>query len=344
MTKDLDFPIYRALVTYSSVNTGEIRVLIPSLSGLSSETTISFIGRSATSGIWTVPAVGTQIVVTADDHTFTNIFWVQVQPTEVATAVPVGVPVGVINPYAGSAAPSGWLLCYGQAVSRTTYAALFAVLSTTYNIGSVAVTDFCLPDLRGRAVAGVDNMGGVDATRLSTANTLGTTTGTETVTLTTAQIPAHAHANALTNPAVASGAGTSHNHGTTLTGTTTFAADGHSHAGQGNLAAAIGATSSNIAAIGYVAGSNTGGPSTATYTITGGVGSAGQTFNHYTPVYGSTGGNSSSASVGVTNTAEQAHTHSVTSNVSISNVNAGGDGAHNNMPPTMVLNYIIKAL
>ena len=81
MTKDLDFPIYRALVTYSSVNTGEIRVLIPSLSGLSSETTISFIGRSATSGIWTVPAVGTQIVVTADDHTFTNIFWVQIQPT-----------------------------------------------------------------------------------------------------------------------------------------------------------------------------------------------------------------------------------------------------------------------
>lgn len=80
MTKDLDFPIYRALVTYSSVNTGEIRVLIPSLSGLSSETTISFIGRSATSGIWTVPVVGTQIVVTADDYTFTNIFWVQVQP------------------------------------------------------------------------------------------------------------------------------------------------------------------------------------------------------------------------------------------------------------------------
>ena len=81
MTKDLDFPIYRALVTYSSVNTGEIRVLIPSLSGLSSETTISFIGRSATSGIWAVPDVGTQIVVTADDYTFTNIFWVQIQPT-----------------------------------------------------------------------------------------------------------------------------------------------------------------------------------------------------------------------------------------------------------------------
>lgn len=81
MINDLDFPVYRALVTYSSVNTGEIRVLIPSLSGLSSETTISFIGRSATSGVWSVPAVGTQIVVTADDHTFTNIFWVQVQPT-----------------------------------------------------------------------------------------------------------------------------------------------------------------------------------------------------------------------------------------------------------------------
>ena len=42
---------------------------------------------------------------------------------------------GVLVPYAGTSAPSGWLLCYGQAVSRTTYADLFSAISTTYGSG-----------------------------------------------------------------------------------------------------------------------------------------------------------------------------------------------------------------
>src|SRR5690606_12877743 len=77
-----------------------------------------------------------------------------------------GVPIGTVADFAGTSAPAGWLLCYGQAVSRTTYAALFAVLGTTYGAGNGSST-FNLPDCRGRVVAGKDNMGGASANRLT---------------------------------------------------------------------------------------------------------------------------------------------------------------------------------
>ena len=63
---------------------------------------------------------------------------------------------GVIQMYAGSTAPSGWLICDGSAVSRTTYATLFAVIGTTYGTGDGSTT-FNLPDLRGRFPLGVGN-------------------------------------------------------------------------------------------------------------------------------------------------------------------------------------------
>jgi microcystin-dependent protein len=111
-------------------------------------------------------------------------------------------PIGVVLPYAGAAAPTGWLLCYGQAVSRSTYAALFAVCSTTYGVGDGSTT-FNLPDLRGRVPAGQDDMGGTSANRLTNPGTtvggidgdvLGGTGGSETHQLTEAQLAAHDHA------------------------------------------------------------------------------------------------------------------------------------------------------
>ena len=109
-----------------------------------------------------------------------------------------GVPAGAIMDFAGSAAPTGWLLCYGQAESRTTYADLFMAIGTTYGAGDGSTT-FNLPDCRGRVAAGKDNMGGVSADRLTNqtgglnGDTLGATGGAETHTLTTAQMPAHTH-------------------------------------------------------------------------------------------------------------------------------------------------------
>jgi len=60
------------------------------------------------------------------------------------------VPPGVVLPFAGTSAPAGFLLCGGQAVSRATYAALFAAIGTTFGAGDGSTT-FNLPDLRGRA-------------------------------------------------------------------------------------------------------------------------------------------------------------------------------------------------
>ena len=85
---------------------------------------------------------------------------------------------GVVQLFAGSSAPSGWLICNGQAVSRTTYAALYAVIGTTYGAGDGSTT-FNVPNLVNRTVRG--------------SNSLGKTGGTDTVTLTTANMPAHSH-------------------------------------------------------------------------------------------------------------------------------------------------------
>jgi microcystin-dependent protein len=114
------------------------------------------------------------------------------------TSFSLAIPVGMISDYAGSSAPSGWLLCYGQNVSRTTYSDLFTAISTQYGVGDGSTT-FTLPDCRGRASAGKDNMGGVSADRLTNqtgglnGDTLGATGGSETHTLTEAQLPSHTH-------------------------------------------------------------------------------------------------------------------------------------------------------
>jgi microcystin-dependent protein len=65
-------------------------------------------------------------------------------------------PTGSVTAYAGSTAPTNWLLCNGTTVSRTTYAALFAIVGTTYNTGGEAGTDFRLPNLLGRVPVGRD--------------------------------------------------------------------------------------------------------------------------------------------------------------------------------------------
>ena len=110
------------------------------------------------------------------------------------------LPAGSILPYGGSSAPTGFLLCDGSAVSRTTYAALFAALDdgATYGTGDGSST-FNLPDLRGRVVAGLDNMGGSSADRLTNqsgginGDALNATGGSETQALVEANLPAHTH-------------------------------------------------------------------------------------------------------------------------------------------------------
>lgn len=82
-------------------------------------------------------------------------------PTPSATTLP-----GKIEAYAGTTAPTGYLICDGTAVSRTVYAALFVVTSTTYGVGDGSTT-FNIPDLRGRVPVGVGTNASVSSLALN---------------------------------------------------------------------------------------------------------------------------------------------------------------------------------
>lgn len=113
---------------------------------------------------------------------------------EWANEAPSASPTGALMMYAGATAPTGWLLCYGQAISRSTYARLFTAISTAYGTGDGSTT-FNVPDLRGRLPLGKDNMGGSSADRVTAtqADNLGQGSGAETHTLAASEIPAHTH-------------------------------------------------------------------------------------------------------------------------------------------------------
>jgi len=67
----------------------------------------------------------------------------------------LSAPPGMMSAFAGTTAPSGWLICDGSAVSRATYAALFTVVGVTYGIGDGSTT-FNIPNLKGRVPVGLD--------------------------------------------------------------------------------------------------------------------------------------------------------------------------------------------
>jgi microcystin-dependent protein len=96
-----------------------------------------------------------------------------------------GLPAGVMVPFGGSSVPSGWLLCDGTAVSRTTYSALFAAISTAYGTGDGSTT-FNLPNMKGNVPIGYDS-------GQTEFNALGKTGGEKTHVLTTTEMPAHTH-------------------------------------------------------------------------------------------------------------------------------------------------------
>lgn len=102
-----------------------------------------------------------------------------------------GGNAGDIKHFAGTAAPAGWLIANGATVSRTAYAALFAVVGTTYGAGDGATT-FALPDLRGEFIRGADLGRGVDSGRA-----VGSAQGH--------QFPSHAHQTTVQIGAVGAG-------------------------------------------------------------------------------------------------------------------------------------------
>ena len=77
---------------------------------------------------------------------------------------PTTIPIGGVIPYADNTPPAGFLECDGSAISRTTYANLFAAIGVTWGAGD-GVTTFNIPDSRGEFLRGWDNGRGVDAGR-----------------------------------------------------------------------------------------------------------------------------------------------------------------------------------
>lgn len=98
---------------------------------------------------------------------FTAIFGYKIGSDKPTSFIPE--PPGLVESYAGTTAPTGYLLCDGSAVSRTTYATLFNVIGTTFGIGDGSTT-FNVPDMRGRYPFGVATSG--------TGNSLAATFGT----------------------------------------------------------------------------------------------------------------------------------------------------------------------
>lgn len=66
------------------------------------------------------------------------------------------IPAGVITAWAGTSAPDGWLICEGTAISRSVYAALFNICSTTFGAGD-GFSTFNIPDIRGRSIYGTSS-------------------------------------------------------------------------------------------------------------------------------------------------------------------------------------------
>lgn len=104
-------------------------------------------------------------------------------------------PTGAILLWTTDTAPTGFLLCSGQAVNRTTYATLFALIGTTYGVGDGSTT-FNVPDLRGRFPLGQDDMGGSSANRVTDtdADTLGGADGDELKDISHTHTINHTHA------------------------------------------------------------------------------------------------------------------------------------------------------
>lgn len=208
------------------------------------------------------------------------------------------VPTGTVNAFAGPATgspPAGWLFCNGNAVSRTTYADLYAVIGqNTY--GTDPAGQFYLPDLRGRVISMVDNTGVTDANNYPTrlrpitadAATLGKVVGDS-------RLHAHNHnvgsvsANFAANGYTTSTGDHNHNHTDTVT------------ASAGGLQLANGSYWPRIIGSDINRGTTSAGP-----------------HNHNVYIAGSFSGGTGATS------------------------SAGGAGGSNNIPPTVMMNYIIK--
>lgn len=173
---------------------------------------------------WTAPGFGTAVSAPTAPSTSDHL----VNKAYADSLVSGGLPPGFVGMWPTTSAPSGWLICDGTAVSRTTYSGLFAAIGTTYGSGNGSTT-FNLPDWRGRAPFGYS------ATDTD-FNAMGKTAGSKTVTLTTSNLPTHSHTLDHSHTGGTTSSDASHTHSIAHTHSSpgsTGGAGSHSHTATG---------------------------------------------------------------------------------------------------------------
>lgn len=309
--------VNRYLATVSAVDTATSDITVY-LSG-SSDAFSGFRARGLQ-----LPSVSDQVIACIDGQDR----WIEsvVRPTTstpyLTFATASGVPSGSMVPYVGATAPTGWLLCDGSNVSRTTYAALFAVIGTRAGVGDGSTT-FALPDMKDRFLAG--NL----ATSTQYAQNAGALTPNAAI-----SAPAHTHTQGA--------------HGHTFTGSSHSHNIGHDHADSFTANAATesshthtvdpASTASGAASAGTSAPTGAGtsfAPSTHTHStnIASTTSSAGSTHDHAITISG-----------GVT--ALPATDVTATQGGSIDSISASNSGAASataiGTPKAGLVNFIIK--
>ena len=279
----------------------------------------------------------------------TEISYVDGVTSPIQTQINTNTPVGMISIHAGATAPTGWLLCQGQAVSRTTYSGLFGVVSTTYGSGDGSTT-FNIPNLKGKVVVGIDAAQSQFDTRGETGGSM-----THQHAASNSGNTSIAHNHSINPPATNSSNHDGHNHNITghthnttdhshsvnppPTGTTSAGGHSHSTGGPNSTGTAATGNTRNYATGGH--GHNT-----------SNTGSHSHTVNIATLNSGgaSTGNTTSGASENVTSGSTGGHAHSV--DIGAFNTVGGEGGSHthtipasntlSNLQPYIALNYIIK--
>lgn len=216
----------------------------------------------------------------------------------------LAINVGDIKIWPSDTLETGWLWCNGDSQVRADLPELFAIIGTTY--GAVDGSHFNLPDLRGRAPFGSDDMGASAAGRITnavsgiTGATLGAAGGAESITLDTTQIPSHQH-----------------------TGLTESENAQHTHAGTSGTESA---DHSHTTPVGTQPTQVFGGGGPAYIALTTGSG---------TNITGS-GKSATHTHLTTTGNENATHAHDFTTNL------VGGGLAHRNLPPLLICNYVIK--
>lgn len=212
------------------------------------------------------------------------------------------VPTASVLPFAATTAPTGFVFCRGQAISRTTYAALYAAIGTTYGAGDGSTT-FNVPNLQTRVPAGLDASGTPDTSfdvlgetggskDAVAAHTHGVGTYAASTTATTASSGSHAHTQSATSDL------NNHKHNVPARQTSSTS---HTHTGSATVAAGFSGTDVNI--------------------------------ESYAPI---------DLNIETTIDSGGSHTHTVTATTTLSGSSASSGTSGGNLSPYIVLNYIIK--